>query len=351
MQPSTWTTAVLTILLAAPIARAEERLEPPDPRDEVDDVPAVVTYAPNLVSYYDAEGGDDAEKGDVPAVVEHAPALVSSFEGDAPAAAPAAGAIDDATITAEPAPPSAKADRAVLGRQPSAAEPEPAPLVLSDPQPALASEPMPAPAPAPGRNVEDAEASDASFDEWGEPGATPAGEPRFQAAAMMGVGASFDETPGGVNPLGFGFGLRGDFRLLPALAVGGRFIYSVGGSASLTTGEVAMSTWLLAAEASFVVPLRSVILQPGLALGLSARATAGRTAFVDGRSGGFVPGSDDDEDVGLYLAPGVALTVPLSTFSRDLEPFFFGGDARVGLVVGDRLSGSLEIMAQLGLRF
>ena len=38
-------------------------------------------------------------------------------------------------------------------------------------------------------------------------------------------------------------------------------------------------------------------------------------------------------------------------FARELDPFFIGGDARVGLVFGERVSSSIELMAQGGLRF
>jgi hypothetical protein len=194
------------------------------------------------------------------------------------------------------------------------------------------------------------------FSDWGPPGSDflPEAEPKIQAAIMLGVGASFDDTPGSVNPMGFAFGLRGSYRFIPEvpeLAVGGRFLYFVGGSASLPTGEIAMSSWLLAAEAAYVFPVAHMYLEPGLALGLSGRSIESRLLVADNEEPGFVPGSNDHSEVGFYVAPGLAWCVPLSLMSPDLDQFFVGADVRLGMVFGDGVSGSLELMFEGGLRF
>jgi hypothetical protein len=192
------------------------------------------------------------------------------------------------------------------------------------------------------------------FDDWGAPGIDAVRvEPKIQAAILLGVGASFDDTPGSVNPLGFGFGLRGSYRFLPdypEFSAGGRFLYYVGGSGPIPNGEVAMSSWILAAEGTYVFPLAGVLLEPGLALGLSGRAIEARTPLADAE-GGFVPGSQNRTDVGFYLAPGVAVCLPLSLMFPDLEQFFIGADARLGMVLGHGVSGSFELLAQGGVRF
>ena len=169
---------------------------------------------------------------------------------------------------------------------------------------------------------------------------------------MLGVGASFDDTIGSVNPLGFGFGIRGSYRFLPdypEFQLGGRFLYFVGGSAQIPNGDVSMSTWLLAAEATYVFPVAGLFIEPGLAFGLSARSLQGSTPFID--QGGFVPGSDPRTDVGFYLAPGAAVCIPLSLMAPELALWFIGADLRLEMVFGEGFSGSISAMAQGGLRF
>jgi hypothetical protein len=313
MRLSVW---IAVGLLALYARRASA--EPPDPRDEVvliDDVDVTA----EVVKPYLSESSD-------------ALALLAQADGDPPAVPTGL----EPGLYWEPAQSSAQAPES----PPAAAEPSTPTVVPAAPaageQTAEGGRPKPDPV----------------FAEWGEPGAdaTPI-EQRIHAAVMFGVGASFDETPAGVNPLGFGFGLRGDYRLLPELAVGARFLYYVGGSAALPAGDISMSSWLLAAEAAYGFPIHGMLLEPGLVLGISARTVDGRAPFVDGRAGGFVTGNEDRTDVGFYLAPGASLAIPLAIFSPDLEPFFVGGDARIGFVFADEVSGSFELMAQAGLRF
>jgi hypothetical protein len=220
------------------------------------------------------------------------------------------------------------------------ATPSPAPAEPPPPPPPTAAEPEPKPDPI--------------FDDWGAPGSDDVRvEPKIQAAIMLGVGASFDDTPASVNPLGFGFGLRGSYRFLPdypELAVGGRFLYYVGGSGPLPNGEIAMSSWILAADAAYVFPVAGILLEPSLALGLSGRAIEANTPVVDVGSG-FVPGGDTRTEVGFYVAPGASVCVPLSLMSPSLEQFFIGADVRLGMVLGHGVSGSFELMVQGGVRF
>lgn len=192
------------------------------------------------------------------------------------------------------------------------------------------------------------------FDDWGAPGSDAIRvEPRIQAAIMLGVGASFDDTQGSVNPLGFGFGVRGSYRFLPdypEFAVGGRFLYYVGGSGSLPSGDIAMSSWILATEGTYVFPIAGVLFEPGLALGLHGRAIEVNTPLVDVDSG-VVPGASTHNEIGFYLAPGASVCIPLSLVSPDWHQFFVGADARLGMVFGHGVSGSFEAMAQGGVRF
>lgn len=219
--------------------------------------------------------------------------------------------------------------------------------------PAEPAEPAPAAPPSAAEPAKPA-GPDPAFAEWGEPGAgvPPEPPPPIQAALLLGLGASLDDTTASVNPLGFGFGVRGSYLLLPELVVGARFVYFLGGSAVLPTGELSMSSWLLAAEVAYVVPITDIIeIEPGFLLGLNALSVSGNgRAFLEGMGSGFVPGSADDTDHALYFAPGVALRVPIEPI-RDFKGLFVGADARLGLMFRHVVGTSIEIMGQGGIRF
>lgn len=176
-----------------------------------------------------------------------------------------------------------------------------------------------------------------------------AGDAGLHVGALFGFGLSFDDNVGSINSLGFGIGVRGDYRLLDRLAVGGRFLYYFGGSAALPTGQVSMSSWILAAEVSHVLPASGLLVQPGVAIGLSGLALDGRVAADTGN--GFIPGSEDRSEIGFYLGPGATVVLPFAVLDRDLDPFYVAADGRIGLVFRDSLSGSLELLAHVGARF
>jgi hypothetical protein len=221
------------------------------------------------------------------------------------------------------------------------ATPAPEPVA---PQP-TAAQPPPPPEPAPG--------PDPVFAEWGEPGAKPPPPlgPRVQAALMAGLGAALNKTAGSINPLGFGFGFRGGYTVIPEVVVGGRFLYYIGGSAALPTGEISMSSWLLAVEGAYVWQVKeNIVIEPGLALGLSTLSVRGpRVPSIEGGAG-FVPGSTEQTDVAFYLAPGAAVRIPVD-ISPDLEGAFVGGDVRLGFAFRDVVGTSIEVMGQAGIRF
>jgi len=173
---------------------------------------------------------------------------------------------------------------------------------------------------------------------------------RLQLAALAGIGTTFDHTPGGVNPLGFGFGLRGDFRVFDEFAFGARVLYFVGGASELPTGKIDMTSWLLSTEASYVLDLDPVLVEPGVLVGVSARNVAGRPAFTGTMGQAFVPGSQNQALVGVYIAPGVNVVVPLSIIGRELAPFFLGADARLDVVFVRGVSSNVQLLVQGGLR-
>jgi hypothetical protein len=170
-------------------------------------------------------------------------------------------------------------------------------------------------------------------------------------AALLGIGVTFDNTVSGINPLGFGFGLRGDYRFAQGFALGARLIYFVGGSSELPTGNVELNTWLAALEGSWVFNLEPILIQPGLLLGIATRATRGLPASTDTGGQGAVAGTQNHTAVGMYVAPGVNVVVPLGLASQDLDMFFVGGDLRFDLVFGDSVSANLQVLAQVGLNF
>jgi hypothetical protein len=224
--------------------------------------------------------------------------------------------------------------------------PEPAPPAAADVPPPTAARPPPAAA-------EQRPAQDPAFKDWGAPGAGPPPVlgPPIQAALMLGLGATLNHTVGSINPLGFGFGVRGGYRILPDVVVGARFLYFIGGSAALPTGEISMSSWQLAAEAAYIVPLTDTIdLEPGILLGVNVLSVRGpRTASLESAGSGFVPGSTASTEAALYLAPGAAIRIPIDI--PDVDGFFVGGDARFGLQFRHLVGASIELMGQAGIRF
>ncbi|MET0386831.1 MAG: hypothetical protein ABW321_12770 [Polyangiales bacterium] len=181
--------------------------------------------------------------------------------------------------------------------------------------------------------------------------ASPTDEPLYRVNALVGIGVTFDNIVGGVNPLGFGFGFLGDYHLLERYRVGGRILYYVGGSSELPTGYVSLQSWLIAAEASYVFdelsPLR---IEPGVAVGLHIRDLEDRPIFTS-PSQGFVAAREGSDGVGLYLAPGVRLVLPLSVISADLAMVHVGIDARLDLVLGPEVTGNLELLLLTGVTF
>lgn len=165
------------------------------------------------------------------------------------------------------------------------------------------------------------------------------------------MGATFDNTVAGVNPLGFGFGVRGDYRVLPQWAIGARMLYFVGGSVELPSDDVAMQSWLLAAEAAYALELDPVSIEPGLAMGLYVRETnyRGYASFTDTDTPTLsIP---DSTRLFFYLAPGVNVSVPLAVASPALAPLSLGADVRLDLAFGKRVTSNIQLLLQVGLRF
>jgi hypothetical protein len=173
----------------------------------------------------------------------------------------------------------------------------------------------------------------------------------WSASALLGVGATFDNTVAGVNPLGFGFGVRGDYRILPSWSLGARLLYFVGGSVELPTHDVVMQSWLLAAEGAYVLDVDPLTIQPGLALGLYVREKnyRGFAPFItDDPTGITLP---DTTRFFFYLAPGLNITLPLSVAAPALAPLTVGADVRLDVGFGRRVTGSIQLLGQVGLRF
>jgi hypothetical protein len=249
----------------------------------------------------------------------------------APASTPPPSAAEPASVTPEPVLPWP--------------QPEPAPgestAYPSEPAPEVGPEPPLDPGPGTPADAATAAAV-----------ATPDKPQRpVSVAALLGIGVTFDNTVSGINPLGFGFGLRGDYRFAQGFALGARLLYFVGGSSELPTGNVELHTWLAALEGSWVFNLEPILIQPGLLLGIATRATRGLPAFTDAGGQGSVAGTQNHTAVGMYVAPGVNVVVPLGLASQDLDRFFVGGDLRFDLVFGDSVSANLQVLAQVGLNF
>lgn len=240
------------------------------------------------------------------------------------------------TVNAPPLPPDSTSD------PDSAFAPAPPPNV--DGQPVVV--PPPTAAEAPAQPVAAAAPTPAPTST--QP--TPPEPPQFRIGALAGVGVTFDHTVGGINPLGFGFGLRGDYLLGDAWRVGARTLYFVGGHSEVPTGTVEMSSWLMAVEGAYAIDLAPITLEPGLALGFFERDRGGPPLFAS-QSASYIPGSQHHVLTGFYLAPGISGYLPLGELDHDLDLLFVGLDARFDLVFSSSVGANLQLLFELGLRF
>jgi hypothetical protein len=172
----------------------------------------------------------------------------------------------------------------------------------------------------------------------------------WRIGLVLGLGTTFDDLPGKLNPLGLGIGARVDHRPLEDWIFGARFLYYFGGSENLSTGTYRTNAWLLTADAAYVINFNPVWLEPGLALGLYARAFDGAAALTTW-GGSYVPSRQSGTQLGLYVAPTVRAVVPLQVFSQDLQQLYAACDLQVGFIFGQRTSSQLEFLLHAGMRF
>jgi hypothetical protein len=172
-----------------------------------------------------------------------------------------------------------------------------------------------------------------------------------RGAVRLGIGVTFDHTVSGINPLGFGFGLRGDYLLYDRFRIGARTLYFVGGRAELPTGSISMQSWLIAVDGSYQFQLEPLWIEPNVALGVHVREIDGRPAFTTPAGNGFAPGSQNESQVGLYFAPGVRVLVPFSVIRPKLINAHAGIDTRLDLAIGARATSNLQLLIVAGVRF
>lgn len=164
---------------------------------------------------------------------------------------------------------------------------------------------------------------------------------------MLGWGDSLGRTPAGVNPIGLSVGLHADYRLLQHWLLGARVSYGAGSSADLTAGELRIRSWLVAAELARAWSLGVLSLEPGLALGVQVRHAKGPSAVT---TTPVQPDVQSSTRAGLYVSPGVQLTLPLAALQRQLDPFYAGAEARFDLVFGSRVSTRVQLLVHLGIQ-
>jgi hypothetical protein len=235
--------------------------------------------------------------------------------------------------------------------RPTALEPTSAAAPKPNAPPAA---PLPAVAAAPQPNITPADEPPTGAEPLAAAGGIPpAPQPTelWSAAALLGIGATFDNTVAGVNPLGFGFGVRGDYRIHPMWSLGARMLYFVGGSVELPTHDVVMQSWLLAAEGAYVLDLDPLTIQPGVALGLFVRETnyRGYAPFITEDPTSV--SQPDTTRLFFYIAPGLNVSLPLALASPALAPLTVGADVRLDVGFGRRVTGSIQLLGQVGLRF
>jgi len=293
------------------------------------------------------------------AAPEQPNAALTSF---APAPAPtpkpiAASARTPAAAGPASAPPAAAApmqNAPIAAPKPTPDAPKPiappadAPLTAAAPTPNAPRSNAPPAASGPTATVAEPVAADGGIE--AHPPTTRTTE-LWSAAALLGIGATFDNTVAGVNPLGFGFGVRGDYRIHPMFSVGARLLYFVGGSVELPTLDVVMQSWLLAAEGAYVLDLDPLTIQPGVALGLFVRETnyRGYAPFITEDPTSV--SQPDTTRLFFYIAPGLNVSLPLALASPALAPLTVGADVRLDVGFGRRVTSSIQLLGQVGLRF
>jgi hypothetical protein len=187
----------------------------------------------------------------------------------------------------------------------------------------------------------------------GTPGIDPEGPILANLGATLAWGESLDRDTGGANPLGIGFGVRGEYRPISDLGwvIGGRVLYFLGSSTTVPTGEFATHSWLFAADAGHVFDLRPVWLEPLVAFGLQVRDTSGRPAATTWNGQGYVTGTRSSTQLGFYLAPGLRATLPLAPLSDALQMLYLGVDSQLGLIFAKTVNSQIELLVHGGVRF
>lgn len=169
----------------------------------------------------------------------------------------------------------------------------------------------------------------------------------IQVGALVGLGLSFDNHVGAINPLGVGLGVIGGGHM-DALYLGGRAHVYLGDSSELPTGRITAGGWLLAAEAGYEIDLARVLeLRPGLLAGLAFFSQDGPPRSIPS---GYIAGSQDRSSTRLYVAPGATLLLPGARLSPALRFFYAGLDLRLGLFLfGAAASAGLESSLIVGV--
>ena len=180
-----------------------------------------------------------------------------------------------------------------------------------------------------------------------EPAAEDSGESasmRVSLGALVGAGFALDDTVGNVNAEGFGIGAQAGINL-DKIFLGARFLYYLGDTSALPTGDLSMNTWLVAAEGGYDFDLSALILRPSLALGLITRIVDQPPMFTSPATGGFIGGSGGNApQFAFYAAPGASLLLPISML-------YVGVDARVPFAIGNRTYVAMDFLGMIGLRF
>lgn len=119
--------------------------------------------------------------------------------------------------------------------------------------------------------------------------------------------------------LNFGVGARGVYELQGNFTIGGLFTYNFGKSEDVFGGTASVTSWFVAAEGGYNIPLQGskAVIRPYAGLGIAGVSvkTPSYSYF------GYTYGGGTASDTKFYFRPGVTGTLPIG------DKFYVGADA------------------------
>jgi hypothetical protein len=153
----------------------------------------------------------------------------------------------------------------------------------------------------------------------------------ISAAILLGYGFNFDSSAtSGINPFGFGFGVRAGYTFDFNVYAGAKFVYYLGGDRDTIESNV----MIVGVAGGYQLKLDPVFFVPNLELGVSV------VSLTDSSSAAPDPDRSAER---FYLSPGISIFYPIDMFSVGL-------DLSIPVVVANPVFSGLSIFVTGGVR-